>query len=188
MKGLKLSKTSWLILSTGVFVVVLAGLGITRFGQISDNTTLNEELSISAVRLENINLAPLQVQLAELNEQLKDSESQLAEVKNRFIQTIISVDVVDKFYEIAYYYGIKVRNIGTSQIQDNRYQGVNCIVININATVVGTLSQIIDFIIGLNNNYSTGFVSSVQISISDATVDEGTIANIIMVAYSYEGS
>jgi hypothetical protein len=188
MKGLKLSKTSWLILSAGVFVVVLAGLGITRFGQISDNTKLSEELSVSAARLENVNLTPLQVQLAELSEQLQDSDSQLAEVKNRFIQSIISVDVVDQFYEIAYYYGVKVKSIGTTKMQGDRYQGVNCIVISINASVAGTLSEIIEFVIGLNNNYSTGFVRSVQINITDATADEGTIANVMMVAYSYEGS
>jgi hypothetical protein len=34
MKGIKISKTGWIILSAGIFVVVLAGLGITRSGQV----------------------------------------------------------------------------------------------------------------------------------------------------------
>jgi len=106
MKGFKLSKAGLLILAAGVFIVVLLSLGITRYGQISEQTDLNDELSLSEMRLNNIDLKPFQLQLVELQEQFTDSESQLEEAKSRLDQTVISVDVTDKFYEIADYHDV----------------------------------------------------------------------------------
>jgi hypothetical protein len=188
MKGFKLSKTGLLILAAGTFIVVLAGLGITRYGQISEQTKLNDELSLSVMRLDNIDLKPFQVQLAELQEQFKDNEIQVEEAKNRLVQTVISVDVTDKFYEIAAYNSVIVNTIGTTKNQTEAYESVQFSIITINAAVTGDLSHVIDFIAGLNDNFDTGFVRSAQITITDAAAENGTTANVMMIVYSYEGN
>ena len=54
MKKLKLSKTSWLILAAGVFIVVLVGLGLTRSQQIREQSGLDDELSVTQKRLDNL--------------------------------------------------------------------------------------------------------------------------------------
>ena len=54
MKLLKLSKTSWLILSAGVFIVVLGSLGIARSQQLQEKGTLDEELRLSTQTLEKL--------------------------------------------------------------------------------------------------------------------------------------
>ena len=188
MKGFKLSKTGLLILAAGVFIVMLVGLGITRYGQISEQDNLNDALSVSETRLGTVNLQPYEVQKAELLEQLVASESLLEEAKNRLIQTVISVDVTDKFYEIAAYHSIIIDSISTTKNLIGDYEGVVCTLITISAAVTGDLSHVIDFIAGLNNNFSTGFVQSVKIDISDDTVENGASADILMVVYTYEGS
>jgi len=167
--------------------VILAGLGITRYGQISEQDELNDALSLSEMRLNAVNLQPYEVQKAELLEQLVAGESLLEEAKDRLIQTVISVNVTDKFYEIAAYHSIIVDSISTTKNQIGDYEGVPCTLISVNAKVTGDLSNVIDFIAGLNNNFSTGFVQSAQIEISDATLENGTSANILMVVYKYEG-
>jgi len=188
MKGFKLSKTGLLILAAGVFVVGLLSLGITRYSQISEQTDLNDELSLSEMRLNNMDLKPFQLQLAELQEQFTDSASQLEEAKSRLVQTVISVNVTAKFYEIASYHQVIVDTISTTKNQTDDYEGVNCLLITVNAGVTGDLSHIIDFIAGLNDNFDTGFVQSAQITIDDAIAEEGTTANIMMIVYTYEGS
>ncbi|OGN99916.1 MAG: hypothetical protein A2Y58_04870 [Chloroflexi bacterium RBG_13_51_52] len=188
MKGLKFSKTGLLILAAGIFIVGLLSLGITRYGQISEESDLNDELSLSEARLNNMELKPFQLQLAELQEQFTDSASQLEEAKSRLVQSVVSVNVTAKIYEISYYHNVIIDTIGTTKIQTEVYNGVNCILINVNAVVTGELSHIIDFIAGLNDNFDTGFVRSSQISITDETAEDGTTANIIMVVYSYSGS
>ena len=167
--------------------MILAGLGITRYGQISEQDELNDALSLSEMRLNAVNLQPYEVQKAELLEQLVAGESLLEEAKDRLIQTVISVNVTDKFYEIAAYHSIIVDSISTTKNQIGDYEGVPCTLISVNAKVTGDLSNVIDFIAGLNNNFSTGFVQSAQIEISDATLENGTSANILMVVYKYEG-
>jgi hypothetical protein len=188
MKGFKLSKTGLLILAAGAFVVVLAGLGVMRYGQISEQDELNGALSVSESRMGNMNLEPFEVQKAELTEQLLESQSLLEDAKSRLKQTVISVDVADKFYEIAAYHGIIVDSISTTKNQTGNYEGVVCTLINISAMVSGDLANVIEFVAGLNNNFSTGFVQSVQITISDDGIEQSAEANIMLVVYTYEGS
>lgn len=187
MKGFKLSKTGLLILAAGAFIVVLAGLGITRYSQISEQNGLNEALSVSETRLTAVNLQPYEVQKAELLEQFIASQSLLEEARNRLIQTVISVDVTGKFYEIAVFHSIIVNSISTTKNTVEDYEGVVCTLITISAKVTG-LSHVVDFIAGLNNNFSTGFVQSVKIDIGDDTVENGASADILMVVYTYESS
>ena len=188
MKGLKLSKTSLLILSAGIFIVVLGTLGVTRSGQMKEKETLSENLSSTSTRLENIEVSNLKVQLTELQEQLQESQEQLTEAKDRLRQTVISVDVTDKLYEIAEYYDVTITIMGTTVIQQMNFSGVNCSVISLNAQVEGTLSAIIDFITGMNNNYTTGFIRTFQIAVGEETDGDTSTASINMIVYSYEGS
>jgi len=161
MKGFKLSKTGLLVLAAGAFIVVLAGLGITRYGQIAEQDDLNKALSVSETRMNAVDLQPYEVQKAELQEQLVTSDSLLLEAKERLIQSVISVNVTAKFYEIAAYHSITVDSISTNKNVTGDYEGVPCKLININAIITGDLSHIVDFIAGLNNNFSSGFVQSV---------------------------
>ncbi len=187
MKGFKFSKTGLLILAAGAFIVVLASLGFMRFSQTSEQDSLNDALALSETRLSFMNIQPLQVQLAELEEQLSESESLLAEVKQRLSQSVISVNVTDKFYEIAAYHSIIVDSISTTKNQSGAYEGVPCTLITINAGVSGDLSHVIDFITGLNNNFTTGYVESAQIIISEDEAVISTSASIMMVVYTHEG-
>jgi len=189
MKGMKLSKTSWLILSAGVFIVVLTGLGVTRTGQVKEQNKLDEELGMYTAILEKSQAIPLETQLGDLQEKLKESESQLAEAKDRLRQTVLSVDVTDNFFQIANYCQVVVMNLSTTAISNSAINGVNFSTISISATVTGELSSLIDFIIGLNKGYTTGFVKSAQLTVDDTSGDTSTArATISMVIYSYEGS
>ncbi|MFA5308084.1 MAG: hypothetical protein WC370_01180 [Dehalococcoidales bacterium] len=177
-----------IILSAGIFVVVLAGLGITRSGQVKEQGKLGTDLSAYQMRVNNMDTTQFQIQMEELTQQLEDTEQQLAEVKNKLRQQINSVDVTDKLYEIAAYYGVEVTVMGTSQIGSDNYQGVPCAVISLRATAAGELTDIIDFIAGMNNNFSTGFIQSVQIKVAAIETDELSEASINFIVYTYEGS
>lgn len=188
MKGLKFSKVGWLILSAGIFIVVLAGLGITRSGQLKEQNKLGTDLATSQMRLDKVDTNQGQIQLDELKQQLADSEQQLTDVKNKLHQKIKSVDVTDKFFEIADYYSVNVTIMGTTTIAKDIYQGVPCSIISLSGSANGDLSKVIDFIAGLNNNFSTGFVQSAQITMSENVSSTYSDASINLIVYSYEGS
>ena len=140
MKKLKLSKMAWLILSAGIFVVVLAGLGFTYSGQKSEQKTLKADLEISKTRLQKTQDAGTQQQqIDQLEERLADSQTRLNEAKGKFVQAILSVDVTEKFFQIAESSGVLVRNFGTTDIQSAKVAGVNCSKISMHGTVEGEL-------------------------------------------------
>lgn len=171
MKKLKLSKTSWLILSAGIFMVVLAGLGLTRSQQIQEQATLEEELSINEMRLNQFNVAQLQQQRDELRGVIDDNTIRLNEAKYGLRATVESIDVTDEFFVIASDCDVLVTSISSSSIGSDVLNGIGCATISLNACVSGELENIIDFIISLNHDYATGYVKSVQISIKHIPVD-----------------
>lgn len=204
MKGIKLSKTGWLILSAGVFVVILAGLGVTRSQQMREQNRMNEELSLSETRLDKLDITDMRRQLEDLDQKVQEGESQLDDARERLHQTIVSVDVTDEFFKIAEYSGVTVMSLSTSAIASNELEGIGLQTIALSAQVEGDFEKIIDFVINLNNGYATGYVESAQINIPIpeaapaegeeagedeivAPVEESTSVAIQMLVYSYEG-
>ena len=74
--------------------------------------------------------------------------------------------------------------MGTTTIAEEPFERVNCETISLNAVVIGDFTKIIDFVIGLNNNYATGYVRSVQAIIGDEIEENSTSVNIQMIVYS----
>ena len=208
MKGLKLSKASWLILAAGVFLIVLAGLGLTRSQQMKEQTELDEQLSLSEKRLSTLQTAQLTQQLENLKVKVEESESQVKDAQARLDQTVVSVDVADEFYKIANYCSVNITSLTTSKIASSKYLNVPMSTTSLNAAVKGDKKNIVDFIISLNNGFVTGKMGSISISFAGAEAEEenpdsqeeeeepeegeelstGTAtASISLLIYSYEG-
>ena len=188
MKGIKLSKTSWLILSAGVFIVILAGLGLTRSQQLSEQSQLDDTLAVTMSRLDSLGVTQLELEEAELKQRLDESMVEFAEVKDRLRQTVVSVDVTDELFRIAEYSNVEIMSMMTSAQTDGKLGSVSCLSTSITANVKGSTDDLIDFVINLNSGYTTGIVRMVNISIPEDTQSDNSTAAISMSVYSYEGS
>jgi hypothetical protein len=188
MKYLKLSKTSWLILAAGIFVVVLAGLGIARSQQLSEQGRLDEELSFSQMSLDNLQIDELQFQLEELQQTAEEEQLQLDEAVQLLDQTVVSVEVTDEFFAIAESCGVLVVNLNTSPILPNKYEGIGLSATSLNAAVEGAVPNLIDFVESLNNDFTTGLIKFTQIDIPPSSSNETPSASVQMIIYSYEGN
>jgi hypothetical protein len=184
---LKLSKTSWLVLSVGIFIVVAAGLGLTRSQQLQEKGQLDEELSIAEKRLSKLQVKDLREQQEELQGRLDESAIQLMAAKDSLRQPIESIDVTDEFFAIAHYCGVEVMSISSSDIKNEKLGDIACSVISLNARVTGEVSNLINFVIKLNNDFTTGVVESAQMSISEGVAEGESSAGVQMVVYAYEG-
>jgi hypothetical protein len=184
---LKLSKTSWLILSVGLFVVIMAGLGLTRSQQLQAQSQLSQELSVAETRLDKLQVEDLRQKQEELQRQLDESTIRLTEAKDKLRQTIESINVTDEFFEIAQFCGVEVESISSSNIRDDKLEDINCSVITLNAVVEGEVPNIINLVIKLNTDFTTGIVKAVQISIPETSDEDEPAINIQMVVYTYEG-
>jgi len=187
MKFLKLSKASWLILAAGVFVVVLAGLGITVSQQMQERGQLEEDLSISLKSLEKLDNTELRQRLDELQQLIDDERLQLDEARLRLDKTVVSVDVTDQFFSIADYCSVKVMSMSTSPVQNDKFEGIGLSMTALNSMAEGDLDDIINFVISLNNDFTTGLINTFQIDIPEGS-ENITAVNVQMYVYSYEGT
>jgi len=183
----KLSKTSRLILAAGIFIVVFASLGITRSQQLQEQEQLDGELTVAEMRLNKFQVKQLRQQQEELQKQLDESAMQLTTAKDKLRLTIDSINVNDEFFEIARSCGVEVVGISSSNIGSEELGDIVCSVITLNAMVAGDTSNLISFVIRLNNDFTTGIVKSAQISISEIADEGESSANILMVVYAYGG-
>ena len=184
---MKLSRTSWIIISAVLFIVILAGLGLTYSQQSKEKAKLDEDLSVTEMRLEKVQFTSMQKDVDALKEKITDSEIWLAEDKNRLRQSVESIDVTDEFFLIASYCDVKVMNISSTKISEDTLEGIPCSVISLNAAVVGKVMDLIHFVISLNNDFSVGLVESAQISIPEGSENTTSTANTRMVIYTYRG-
>jgi hypothetical protein len=188
----RLSKTSWLILAVGLFVVVAAGLGVTHSQQAQEQGRLDDELEIAQKSLESLKIADLQLQLNELLQAADEAQLQLDEVQRQLDQTVVSVDITEEFFSIASKCGVTVTNLATSPIIPNIYEGIGLSTTSLNAVVEGELAALIYFVESLNSDFTTGRIKSTQIDIPPSTSNETstktTTINIQMIIYSYEGN
>jgi DNA-binding protein YbaB len=188
MKFLKLSKTSWLILATGLFLVVVAALGITRSQQAKEQGRLTEELAASEQSLAALQITGMQSQLQGLQQKAAQDQEQLQTARKALEQTIVSVDVADKFFSIASACGVNVTSLNTSPIMPINYEGITLSQTAINGAVEGDLPALINFVESLNNDFTTGLIKLTEIDIPPVSANETPSANIQIIIYSNEGS
>ena len=166
----------------GIFVVVLAGLGVTYSQQVKEKKQVEEKLELTELRLDMFDIAELESNKKNLEISILNLTSQYDSYRADLTQSVISSDVVDKCYEIAEDSNVKIVNIGSSAIKVIELAAVECLAINLNINVTGTLEDYITFITNLNNSYTTGYVSAIQILLEDESN-----ATVQLVVYSYEG-
>jgi hypothetical protein len=188
MKYFKLSKTSWLILAAGIFVVVMAGLGIAHSQQLSEQGKLDDELNIAQTNLDNLHIDAIQFELEELQQTAEETQLQLDEAMQALDQTVISVEITDEFFSIAEYCGVLVINLSTSPITLNTYEDIGLSATSLHAAVEGDTPNLINFVESLNDDFTTGLIKMVQIDIPPSSDDETSSASIQMTIYSYEGN
>ena len=184
---MKLSKTSWLLLTIGIFTMTLASLGAVRYQQVNQQNQLNEQLTLSEAKLVGFQLEQLSSQKGELEKQLSQATSQLETSKAMLSQSIGSVATSGILFDTAEAYGVEVIELSSAGLVSEELEGVPCSVLSLTAVVEGDISDLIDFITELNDDFTTGVVQSVEISIPETIGGEESSANIHLVIYTYQG-
>jgi len=184
---LKLSKTSWLIIIIGVFVIVLIGLGIVRSQQVHQQNELNEQLALTRSKIQLIQLEQFSHRQGELELQLSETDSQSESAKKILSQPVRSVTISDFLFDIAEANSVNITEINSSGLASEELAGVTCSVLPFTAKVEGELTNLVSYITKLNNDLTTGFVKSVEISVPETSSKNKPSANIQLVIYTYQG-
>ena len=112
---------------------------------------------------------------------------QLDAAKAILSQPIGSIVASDTLFNIAETCGVEVTEISSSGSAGGELEGIACSVLPLTARVEGDIPNLINFIIKLNGDFTTGAVKSVDISVSENTTEERSSANIQLLVYTYQG-
>lgn len=184
---MKISKTSWLLIAIGVFIIAMVGLGAVRYQQVNQQNQLSEELALAEMKLNGFQLEQLSDRQGELEEQLSQTISQLEAAKAMLSQPNGSIVTSGILFDIAEAYGVEVTEISSSGPTNGELEGIACSVLPLTARVEGDVPALINFITRLNSDLTTGVVKSAEISIPETTDEEESSANIQLVIYNYQG-
>ncbi|MFH1169532.1 MAG: hypothetical protein V1691_02440 [Chloroflexota bacterium] len=193
---MKLSKTSWIILVIGVIVVAFGSLGIAYSQMTKEQTQLQNDLDVAEKRLANLQLKDLTAQRDDLTVQVSHAASQGEAARNALRYSIESIDVTDSLFFIAHSSGVAITDMSSTGPRSDEVGGVEGFVLPLSVRAAGDVSDLINFVINLNSDFTTGIVKSAQItlpSVSDnATSDNTTaealsIADIHLIVFTYRG-
>jgi len=184
---MKLSKTSWWVLSVGIFVIFFAGLGLFRFQQIQQQNQLLREITIAENRLNGFQPEQLSAQKAELERQLGQVTSQFEAVKAIFSQPVKSVVASSILFDIAEAHNLEVTEISSLGLNNDSLYGIDCSVTSLTAKVEGDVTDLVSFIIDLNGQLVTDTIRSITITFPEIDSGEKASVDINMVIYAYQG-
>ena len=184
---MKLSKTGWLVIIIGVFVIILVGLGVVRSQQVHQQNELKERLALAQSRLQGIQLEQLSHRQEELEQELSQTDSQSATAKTILSQPIGSIAISDILFNIAEASSVNITEINSPGLASGELAGVTCSVLPLTARVEGELADLVSYITRLNRDLATGIVNSIEIKIPETTGENKPSASIHLVIYAYQG-
>ena len=200
---MKLGKTSLLVLSIGIFIVLCASLGMAYSRQSQEQSQLDQELSLVQQRLKQLSPEKLSTQQKELESRLVQTGSQIKAAKDNLRQSLESIEATDALFTAAETYQVEIIRISSSALTEKELEGVTCSVLSLTATVGGEVPNLIGFVSNLSWQFPTGVVQSVKINVPEVTEEEGEeegegeegeeeelekpSANIVLSIHTYEG-
>ncbi len=187
---MKLSKTSYLVIILAIVAGIFINLWVMRGRQVQEQERLYDELSIAAMRLNNVNSDELLSQQGELERQINQTLSQLEAAKATLSRSADSIAVSGTLFDIAEASGVEITNISSTYHSVGDWEGVAFSVLPLTVTVEGDIPGILSFINSLDDALSTAVIKSAVISIPEETeeeTEEKPSADIQLGIYTYRG-
>ncbi|MBI4302813.1 MAG: hypothetical protein HY665_00530 [Chloroflexi bacterium] len=187
---MRLGRTSWIVLSTGIALIAFFSIGAARSQKLQERDQLRQELSLVEQRLSKIQLTELTARQESLTKQLDEALAQAKGGKEILSTTMESIASNDILLRAADKNGIKILQINSPGLTTEKIEGVTYSVLPLTINAQGALPSLITFVTELNTAFKTGLVKSVDIRMP-ATGPQGQerpTASISMAIYSYQGN
>jgi len=213
---MKLGKTAWIILVTGVFIIAIGSVYWLYLQEGPKQTELNAQLSVVQAQLPKLaaERASLESTLTELEDKLAQVTSQLKTAKAVFPASVQSIEVDELLFGMADNWGLEITSLTASEPSDLEVEvevemegieveDITYLVTYFAVDVDGEVTDILDFIhtIVTHRDFDTATVELVNITVpeplteaekeelSEEEIAEREIpsARINIDIYSYQG-
>jgi Tfp pilus assembly protein PilO len=163
---LKLSKTSWIFLAAGIFLIVGFSLVMARSQQTEQQNTLQEDLRKANLNLSQIKLDDLTAQKDDLTLKIDEYDTMTAETKAILTSSKDSIDTTNAILEEAQTRGVYIKDLSSPGTATEMLDGNSCEILQLNIIVTGNIQNMADFVRGLSKTFPTSVIKSMQMKIS----------------------
>jgi len=213
---MKLGKTAWIILVTGVFIIAIGSVYWLYLQEGPKQTELNAQLSVVQAQLPKLaaERASLESTLTELEDKLAQVTSQLKTAKAVFPGSVQSIEVDELLFGMADNWGLEITSLTASEpsdleveieveMEDIEVEDITYLVTSFTVKVEGEVTDILDFIhtIVTHRDFDTATVELVNITVPEPLTEaekeelseeeiaerEMPSATIRLIIYSYQG-
>lgn len=195
---MKLSRTAWLILGIGVFAIAFVSLYVVYLQQGREQQRLDDSLSLAQATLPTVVL-----ERDDLKNALAQATSLLNAARSGFPDSVDSIRVDEKLFEIAKICDLKITSLTTSEPSDEEVETVTYSVAPFVVDVKGEVADILDFIntIATDEYFTNTTVELVDIVVPEPLTEkekrglteaaiagrETPSATIDLIIYGYQG-
>jgi len=196
---MKLSKTAFLVLGIGVFIIVFAALYAISYGESGKQKRLNDSLATAQTLLPKLvsGRGALESQLVQRQSALAEAESLLSTAKARFPNSSESIEYDEVLFSIADDCDLEVMSLSVAVPQEKKVEDVTYIVtpfeVKVRGKVEGEVTNILDFVnaIATSKDFASATLELVNIRVPEPPAEgeepEMPSATIKFVGYSYKG-
>lgn len=183
---LSVSKRLLLLISGGMLLVAVAGLGTSYVGQMQEQAQLSDDLELAQNKLA---ASPLEKSFAHLSDLTKQSQALDAEIvssKKQLSQSIVGTDVLEILQQAAGAASVDITAITSTGRVNSDIGKVPVYALPVNISVKGEVPSIYSFVVKLSERFPTETVRSIDVTMPDKESMSPT-ASIKLNIYSYRG-
>ena len=189
---MKLSKTAWLILGIGIFVIACGCLYMLYSQQAGEQEELADSLAVAQGALPQLvsEREDLESQLTQWEGQLAEAASSLVKIEARFPESVQSIEYDERLFEIADDCDLEITSLTASELGDKKVEDVTYAVTSFGVEVEGEVADILDFVnaIATSEYFTTATMETVNMDIPEPEEEEDKpSATIGLVIYGYQG-
>lgn len=143
---MKLSRTAWIVLGTGILVIVMAGLGVVYSQQSSEQKRLNDSLAVAQSTFPGLvtEKTSWEEQVADLQSELSRSESDLVwaqtllnSARTSFPTTVESIEYDEILFQFARDWQLELTGLTASEPVNTTVEDINYSTTTFSVAVAG---------------------------------------------------
>ena len=194
----RISKTAWIFLGVGIFVIAFAALYMLYSQEKSEYSRLQDDLTLAQTETIVIatdkgnaqsQLDSLQTNLSKLQSNLSKAKIQLENSKTGFPASVESIEYEEILFFVAERWGLQVISVAGTEQGTVNVENITFKVANFSVVVKGQVDDILGYLssISIEPNLVSATVNSVSLTVpeEDPEGTENPTANINLTVYGY---
>ncbi len=194
----RISKTAWIFLGAGIFVIAFAALYMLYSQQKSEYNRLEDDLTLAQTETIVIatdkgkaqsQLDSLRTNLTKLQSDLSVAKIQLENSKTGFPASVESIEYEEILFFVAERWGLQVISVSGTEQGTVSVENITFKVANFSVVVKGQVDDILGYLssISIEPNLVSATVNSVSLSVPEEEPEgtENPVATINLTVYGY---